>query len=162
MTGRLAGRPVLFWGCPKPSGVLERLYRAVSSAGRASRLHREGRRFEPVTAHQVLEALISLWSQVWWCTPLAHLHVTLDNPHPDRNQPVPRTWRNPSIPRPCPPRPFSGPWGGQSRSGAIRVSRRAKGCQRRPRLSIHRLTTGEIATPEGQILGRSPRDSLKH
>ena len=26
--------------------------RAVSSVGRASRLHREGRRFEPVTAHQ--------------------------------------------------------------------------------------------------------------
>lgn len=26
---------------------------AVSSAGRASRLHREGRRFEPVTAHHV-------------------------------------------------------------------------------------------------------------
>jgi hypothetical protein len=27
--------------------------RAVSSVGRASRLHREGRRFEPVTAHQL-------------------------------------------------------------------------------------------------------------
>ena len=27
--------------------------RAVSSVGRASRLHREGRRFEPVTAHQI-------------------------------------------------------------------------------------------------------------
>ena len=30
----------------------ERWRRAVSSVGRASRLHREGRRFEPVTAHQ--------------------------------------------------------------------------------------------------------------
>ncbi len=30
--------------------------RAVSSVGRASRLHREGRRFEPVTAHQSLSA----------------------------------------------------------------------------------------------------------
>src|SRR6185437_14179735 len=29
--------------------------RAVSSAGRASRLHREGRRFEPVTAHHPLQ-----------------------------------------------------------------------------------------------------------
>ena len=31
--------------------------RAVSSVGRASRLHREGRRFEPVTAHHVSACL---------------------------------------------------------------------------------------------------------
>jgi hypothetical protein len=33
-------------------------HRAVSSAGRASRLHREGRRFEPVTAHHIDYAIV--------------------------------------------------------------------------------------------------------
>src|SRR6185437_2551037 len=34
--------------------------RAVSSVGRASRLHREGRRFEPVTAHQLHAAVLPM------------------------------------------------------------------------------------------------------
>ena len=33
---------------------------AVSSAGRASRLHREGRRFDPVTAHHLLLVTVLL------------------------------------------------------------------------------------------------------
>ena len=36
---------------------------AVSSAGRASRLHREGRRFEPVTAHHALCALFVVFKR---------------------------------------------------------------------------------------------------
>src|SRR3954469_1793058 len=39
-------------GCRVKPGNDEEAARAVSSVGRASRLHREGRRFEPVTAHQ--------------------------------------------------------------------------------------------------------------
>jgi hypothetical protein len=35
--------------------------RAVSSVGRASRLHREGRRFESVTAHQKINQLSHQW-----------------------------------------------------------------------------------------------------
>ena len=36
-----------------PADALNATARAVSSAGRASRLHREGRRFDPVTAHHL-------------------------------------------------------------------------------------------------------------
>ena len=39
--------------------------RAVSSVGRASRLHREGRRFEPVTAHQASGASRALSVMAW-------------------------------------------------------------------------------------------------
>ena len=37
--------------------ILDRIGRAVSSAGRAPRLHRGGRRFDPVTAHHFLQCL---------------------------------------------------------------------------------------------------------
>ena len=44
---------------------------AVSSAGRASRLHREGRRFDPVTAHHSLDMLSAssayLYFKTWLC-----------------------------------------------------------------------------------------------
>ena len=39
--------------CFFPADALNAIARAVSSAGRASRLHREGRRFDPVTAHHL-------------------------------------------------------------------------------------------------------------
>ena len=42
--------------------------RAVSSVGRASRLHREGQRFEPVTAHQIISSLAQ-WTQARRLTP---------------------------------------------------------------------------------------------
>ena len=54
----LATPPVAWRG--KRSRVCATAGRAVSSVGRASRLHREGRRFEPVTAHQSLPASASL------------------------------------------------------------------------------------------------------
>src|SRR5260370_22674766 len=50
-------------GCARVAHVADRrrrryrsLERAVSSAGRASALHAEGRRFEPCTAHMAVEA----------------------------------------------------------------------------------------------------------
>ncbi len=40
--------------------IKRQLIGAVSSAGRASRLHREGQRFEPVTAHQLNIHLVQI------------------------------------------------------------------------------------------------------
>src|ERR1700722_18069524 len=50
--GKLCGEPK--WTRTRSKLNLEAIdERAVSSVGRASRLHREGRRFEPVTAHHL-------------------------------------------------------------------------------------------------------------
>jgi hypothetical protein len=44
--------------------------RAVSSVGRASRLHREGRRFEPVTAHHVKSRISELFVRTPVASPM--------------------------------------------------------------------------------------------
>ena len=46
---------------PMVARMLPQRLWVISSVGRASRLHREGRRFDPVTAHHFLEG-----SQFWF------------------------------------------------------------------------------------------------
>ena len=58
--------------------------RAVSSVGRASRLHREGRQFEPVTAHHPSPAILRFLGGFGWrATLFNHMAIVRGLPHRD-------------------------------------------------------------------------------